>query len=304
LSHSTIRHLGEALPPAQHDPQQMLNEPDRVALVQGQRVLVTGASSGIGAELARQIAARGAHLAVAARREAALESLAAEIAATGAPRPVVLPADLSRPGAAAELAARAVAQLGHVDVLVNNAAASLHGLQWTAGAGPAARELFEVNLWSPLALIEALVPHMRERGSGTVANVTSMIQVAPFPALGHTCASKAALAIATQTLRMELRRTRIHVLEAPLGVIDTPGSRANRDLPGAASWLDSGPKGTAQGAARAIVRGIERRRRRVIYPRWVAPGYALPGIARAFAQRYGRAADPDLARVGIPPAAG
>jgi uncharacterized protein len=257
------------------------------------RVLLTGASSGIGRELARQLAARGARLALAARREERLRALADELEVARAPRPIVLPADLSRRGAAEDLAARAVESLGRVDVLINDAGGGFQGLQWAGGDRDEAREVLEVNYWSPLALIRALVPAMRGRGAGAVVNVTSMVQVSPFPGLGHYCASKAALALATQTLRLELRGSGVQVMEVPLGVVDTAGSHENRTLAGAEAWLDGGPKGRPEGAARAVLSGLERGSARVIYPRWVAVGYALPGLARHFGARHARGADLD-----------
>jgi uncharacterized protein len=258
-----------------------------------QRVLVTGASSGIGRQLARQLAARGALVGIAARSEDGLREVADEIEAAGGSRPWILPADLSAPGGADDLASRALSEIGAVDVLVNNAGTSLHGLQWIAAAGDEARELFETNYWAPLALTGALVPPMRERGAGAVVNVTSMIQVAPFPGLGHACSSKAALAIASQTLRMELDGSGVHVVEAPLGVIDTAGSYENRRLPGAERWMKGGPIGTAEEAARRIVSAIQNNDDRVIYPKRLAIGYALPGLARHYAARFARHAEPD-----------
>ena len=257
----------------------------------GQRILLTGASSGIGRELARRMAGGGARLALSARRGERLDALAAELEQDGADRAVALPADLSRRGEANALADRALNALGGVDVLVNNAGGSLHGLQWVAGDREEARELYEVNYWSPLALISRLVPPMRERGAGTVVNVTSMVQVSPFPSLGHYCSSKAALALATQTLRLELRGSGVRVVEVPLGVVDSPGSYENRTLAGAERWLDGGPKGDVAGAARAIAAGIESGRPRVIYPRWVRMGYTLPALARHYAARHARGAD-------------
>jgi short-subunit dehydrogenase len=265
----------------------------------GKRVLVTGASSGIGAELARQLGARGARLAVSARSVDRLKALADEVHSNGGRRPIVIPTDLSRRGEAAELATRAVDALTRIDVLVNNAGLTMQGLQWRAGDADIARAIFETDYWSPLALTQALVPAMRERHDGAVVNVTSMIQVSPFPGLGHICSAKAALAIATQTLRMELRGSGVRVIEVPLGVIDTPGSHEQTRLPGGEKWLRSGPTGTPAGAAKAIISALEGRRDRVIYPRQLAPGYMLPGLARMFAARYAREADPEFAEVRL-----
>src|SRR5918999_1577539 len=95
--------------------------------LRGSRVLVTGASSGIGRELARELATRGAVLAIAARRRELLDRLADEIAASGGPRPAVIDCDLSKRGAAAGLAESASDALGRVDVLINNAGGGVGG---------------------------------------------------------------------------------------------------------------------------------------------------------------------------------
>ncbi len=142
----------------------------------GKTGLVTGASSGIGRELAKALARRGIRLAVSARRMERLEELAEEIAGKGLPKPIVLPADLSVRGAAKELARRAIEGLGRVDVLVNNAGTGVGGLQWVVGDRDEGRETFELNYWSPLAIVQELVPSMRERGTGAVVNVTSIAQ--------------------------------------------------------------------------------------------------------------------------------
>jgi NAD(P)-dependent dehydrogenase (short-subunit alcohol dehydrogenase family) len=145
--------------------------------MQGKRVLLTGASSGIGRALAAELAARGALLVLAARRADLLEELAEEIAADGHRRPEVIPADLSEPGAAQALATAALSALdGSLDVLINNAGASLTGAQSMIGDMPDARAVFEVNLWSPLALTAAVVPVMRTAGAGIIVNVTSTVR--------------------------------------------------------------------------------------------------------------------------------
>src|SRR4051812_46082892 len=168
----------------------------------GKTVLLTGASGAIGSEVARRLASEGARLAISGRREQRLEELADEIAGSGATRPVALAADLGRRGEAARLAERALAELGRVDVLINNAGSSVQGLTWVVGDRDEAREVLETNLWSPLALAATLAPPMVERGAGAIVNVGSMARVAPFPHLGHYSSSRAALAIATETMHV------------------------------------------------------------------------------------------------------
>jgi short-subunit dehydrogenase len=262
------------------------------------RVLLTGASSGIGRELALVLAARGTRLVLTARRADRLEAVAGEIARRGHPRPATMTADLARRGAASELADEAQAALGTIDVLVNNAGGGVGGSQWSVGDHDAAREAFEINYWSPLALTRALVPGMRRRGEGAVVNVTSMSQISTWLAFGAYAATKAALGVATETLRLELSGSPIHVLEAIPGPVDTAVQGETRLVPGIDRMLDRIPLGDAKEMARRIVTALERRRATVIYPRRAALAYLLPTLARADSRRWAaRVAgdtDPDL----------
>ena len=254
----------------------------------GKAVLLTGASGAIGSEVARQLAGRGARLVLSARRVERLERLADELAES-APRPRVAPADLSRPGAAAALAAEA----GDVDVLINNAGASIQGLSWVVGDRDEARAVLETNLWSPLALTAALAPAMVRRGQGAIVNVGSMARVSPFPHLGVYSASRAALSTVTEVLDMELGPHGVQVVEVALGPVDTPASQENRVLAGAERWLDGRPGiGDVGAAAEAIVAAADGRARGVaFYPgmlRWV---HRMPGLGRRYARRAARHAD-------------
>src|SRR4051812_14932046 len=253
--------------------------------LQDARVLLTGASSGIGRELAFVLAGRGARLVVSARRRDRLDALAGEIAARGAARPVVVESDLARRGAAEALAQEAVAALGHVDVLVNNAGGGVGGSQWAGGDADAAREAVEVNFWSPVAVVRALGPARRGRGRGAVVNVPSRAQVTPWPAFGAYGATKAALGLATETLRLELSGSGVHVLEAIPGPVDTAVQGETRLVPGIERMLDRMPLGDAAEAARRIVAALERCRASVIYPRRAAVAYLLPAAARADTRR-------------------
>ena len=251
----------------------------------GVRVLLTGASSGIGRATAVRLAARGAHLAIAARRRELLESLADEIERDGYARPVVLVADLSRRGVAHELAAAAMGGLGVVDVLVNNAGGGVGGAQWAIGDGDAAREALEVNYWSPLALIHELVPPMRARGHGAVVNVSSLAQVTVWPGFGGYAATKAALASATRTLAMELHGSGVHVVEVIPGPVDTAVQGETRLIPGIARVLDRSPLGDPQVLAARVVRALERGDRRVVYPGNGRVALSVPLVAGWYLRR-------------------
>jgi uncharacterized protein len=260
-----------------------------MASVDGKRILLTGASSGIGAEAARMLAGRGAQLALVARREARLRQLSEELPG-GAH---VIAADLSQPGAAADVAERATRALGAVDVLVNNAGGSVQALSWVGGDGPEARTVFETNLWSPLALVASMAPAMIERGEGAIINIGSMVQVSPFPHLGHYSASRAALASITETMRLELGPRGIRVAEVAFGPVDTAGAHENRLLAGGDQWLEGRPGiGKIEEAAKLLVTAVEGPADGfLVYPsmlRWIR---AFPALGRRYARKAARRAD-------------
>lgn len=261
--------------------------------MEGKNVLITGASGSIGGEVARQLAARGARLGISARREQRLNALASELAAVGGEPPAVLPADLGRSGEAQRLAGVATAALGEVHVLINNAGAAMQGLTWVVGDREEAREVMETNLWSPLALVAGLAPQMVERGGGAIVNVGSMVQISPFPHLGDYAASRAALAVATQVLQLELGPRGVRVVEVALGPVNTPASRENRVLAGADRWLDGRPGlGDARSAAAAIVNAADGDVEGVVfYPRVLRWPHRFPGLGRRYSRRVAKHAD-------------
>jgi uncharacterized protein len=264
-----------------------------MASVEGKRILLSGASSGIGERAAQILAEGGASLALVARRETRLRRLSDAIAAQGHPAPVVLAADLSHPGAASEVAQRATEALGRIDVLVNNAGGSIQGLSWVAGDRAEARAVFETNLWSPLALVAAVAPSMIERGKGAIVNTGSMIQISPFPHLGHYAASRAALASITETIRLELRPRGVRVVEVAFGPVDTAGSTENRLLSGGPEWLEGRPGiGKLEDAARTLVKAIEGPAEGIVfYPRLLRWVHGLPAFGRRYARQSAKRAD-------------
>jgi short-subunit dehydrogenase len=267
----------------------------------GKTALVTGASSGIGRALARALAKKGVVLAVSGRRKDALDKLAEEIEQDGGKRPVVLIADLSKRGEAKRLGVSAAAALGRIDILVNNAGVGIGGAQHVIADDDMARELFETNYWSALALVGALVPAMRERRYGAVVNVASIGAFAPMPLAGHYCSSKGALSQHTETLRLELRGSGIHVFNVQPGPVDTGMLAEFSAVPGGEGFLARMPKGDPDVLATKIVRGLERGQRALVYPTSLGIARHLPTVAlraTAFVTRSVDVNDPRMLRGG------
>lgn len=242
-------------------------------------VLLTGASSGIGWALAKELARAGARVALSGRREDALTQLALQIRLAGGAADV-LAADLSVRGAATELGKRARATMGHVDVLVNNAGVGMAAAQWVGGDGDVARALFETNYWSAVALTAELAPDMKARGEGAIVNVASMGAVLPFPMTGHYGSSKAALAVASDALRLELRGSGVGVMLVLPGPVETAMLAEAKQIEGLEGVLSLSRPGDAGTLARLITRGLERRQRELVYPRSLWLTRVLPAVGR------------------------
>lgn len=184
----------------------------------GKHVLITGASGGLGSALARKLADMGAHLAVTSRSMPALEELISMLPEGTRVEPVI--GDLSIPGEATDLAARAIETMGHIDVLFNNAGIGYFALMDEA-TDENIRHLFEVNTFAPMALIKALVPHMKMSGSGRVVNIVSAAGRVPIPTVGVYGGSKSALAVMANTMRLELEPAGIDIINVYPGTIDS-----------------------------------------------------------------------------------
>ena len=184
----------------------------------GRWAVVTGASRGIGAEVARRLLADGARVALVARSRDALESLARELGAESA---IPVPADLGAP-ADVERASQRIADLaaGAPDIVVNNA-----GLFSIAAAHNTSTEDFrrtlELNLVAPFTLVRAFLPGMHARGSGHLVTLGSVADRNIYPGNAAYSASKYGLRALHEVLRAELRGTGVRATLVSPGPVDT-----------------------------------------------------------------------------------
>jgi short-subunit dehydrogenase len=225
----------------------------------GKVVVITGASEGIGAQVAALLQSRGARLALAARNEA-------KLAAIARPDDLVVAGDITSDEARHALIAKTTARWGRIDVLINNAG---RGSWYTASTVPMeeARAVFELNFFAPLALALLATPWLRQ-SRGTLVNISSIAGQISLPWLPVYSASKFALAAITSAQRNELRRDRVHVMGVFPGYVDT-AFQAHAAGPPPPGRIVAGKRFavSARECAEAIVDGIAHRKRTVVTPR-------------------------------------
>ncbi|WP_375389548.1 SDR family NAD(P)-dependent oxidoreductase [uncultured Amnibacterium sp.] len=173
--------------------------------LQGTVVLITGASSGIGAATARAAADAGAKVVLAARRADRIDALAAEL-----PEALAVPTDVTREGDVQAAVDRALERYGRVDVLINNAGQGLHEPLERVGLDDL-RAVLELNVVAALAAMQAVIPPMRAQAAGSIVNVSSGTTLHLFPGVGGYAASKAALNTLSSVARLELAQEGIIV---------------------------------------------------------------------------------------------
>ena len=196
----------------------------------GRTAVVTGASRGIGAAVARRLGASGARVVLLARNVDALRAVAAEIG----PSATVAACDLAAPARASETTRGALDRLGvdAPDILVNNAAAFFMtpAHQTTVDAF---REMLELNLTAPFAFVRAFLPAMRARGSGHLVTIGSIADRVAFPGNAAYAASKFGLRALHEVLRAELKGSGVRASLVSPGPVDTPLWDAVESSPGA-----------------------------------------------------------------------
>ncbi|HUK64123.1 MAG TPA: SDR family NAD(P)-dependent oxidoreductase [Dongiaceae bacterium] len=232
------------------------------------KAVITGASSGIGAALARELHAAGWQVTLVARREAQLRALAAELGS----RCRVVVQDVS---AGCEWIERE----GEIDLLVNNAGIQTVGWFPESNAAADARVL-DVDLAAPIALARRVAPRMVARRAGMIVNVSSVAALTPPPGMAVYAAAKAGLGAFSEALATELEGSGVGVLTVYPGPIENGSPQEAYDVYGRQSVAGKMPSASAAALARAMRRAIERRKRRLIFPRFYMLTWWLSAFAR------------------------
>lgn len=260
---------------------------------EGKVIVVTGASSGIGAAAARAFAREGGYVVLAARSAAPLEKVAREIADAGG-KALAVPVDVGDPGAPERLFGQAARAFGGIDVLVNNAGANHRGAVEERTPAELA-QIVAINLTAPILLTRAVLPHLRLRGAGAIVNVASLAGRVPLPHEATYSATKFGLRAFSFSLAEELAGSTIRVSVVSPGPVDT-GFIMN-DLDHVPDLVFSQPMSTAEEiAAMVLDSAADGRRERTPSRRssvMTTLGYLLPSLRSSLMpvlERRGRVA--------------
>jgi NAD(P)-dependent dehydrogenase (short-subunit alcohol dehydrogenase family) len=256
--------------------------------VRGRRVLITGASSGIGRAAALKLGAAGARVLLVARSKQRLERIRHLIERSGG-EAVVYPADLTNAEQCALLAKRVVDEQGGVDVLVNNAGRSIRrSLDLSYERFHDFERTMQLNYFGALRLILEFLPGMRERDDGQVVNVSSLGAQTGEPRFSAYVASKAALDAFSRAASGELFGSGVSITTIYMPLVRTAMSRPTR-------LYDLMPELTSAQAADWICRAIVQRPRRMALPGTLlveAAHLAAPGLVDAWMNALYRASQP------------
>jgi short-subunit dehydrogenase len=242
----------------------------------GRNILITGASSGIGRATALEMARRGAHVVLAARRGEMLEKVAAECRAFGV-RAMAVVADVTKPDDCARLAEAA----GTVDVLVNNAGFAVFDSVADAQTNDL-RAMMDTNYFGTVNCTKAVLRAMLERRSGTIVNVSSITGIMGFARMSGYCATKFAVIGFTEALRDEVLGRGVRVALVCPGTTETEFfvTAEREKMPGASRLM---PGVSPERVARAVCNAAEDGRYRRMLPLLGAVYMRLKEIAPRFA---------------------
>ncbi len=205
----------------------------------GQSVLVTGAGRGIGKALALRLAAEGARVTLVARTTRQLDETVEQIRRGGG-EALAIAADVKNPGTAASAVAAARARFGPLSLLINNAGipgpygpiGTVDPLDWW--------DAQKVNVLAAVLFMHAVIPGMRERGSGRIVNIVSSAGLEPVPHLSAYAVSKSTVIRLTETVDLESRSAGIRAFALHPGTITTDMAHLTINSPEAQRWVPAG----------------------------------------------------------------
>ena len=242
----------------------------------GKRIVVTGASSGIGRSLSLKLAAEGAALLVTARREELLRTLQNEIKESGG-RCEVVTGDITEPATHDQIIASAKSALGGMDCLINNAGAGAMG-PFAGATMERLREIFEINFFSMAALIRAAMPLLEIGDDSLIVNIGSVLGHRAVPLKSEYCAAKFALHGFSDALRAELANQAIEVLLISPSTVDSDFFDSALEDSTSIDWKKRGSM-APEFVASKVIQGMQRRNHEIILP---LSGKALVWLDRLF----------------------
>jgi short-subunit dehydrogenase len=242
----------------------------------GARIVLTGASSGIGRALAEELARLKAKLVLAARSREKLEELAGRLRQNDAEVRVV-PTDVGDGFQRAKLIDEAVVTFGGIDVLINNAGVGASG-HFRDASEARLRQVFEINFFAATELTRLALPHLERGNNPMIVNVSSVIGRRGIPAYSEYCASKFAMCGWSEALRSELTPFGVHLLLVCPGLIDT-AFRDHMVEDRLESRFSRGQSMSAERCARIIVKAMRARRNEIVI---TASGKLLAWMNRLF----------------------
>ena len=195
----------------------------RPGLFDGRVALITGGGSGIGRGIADTLAALGAHVVLASRKQERVDAAAAEIRAAGG-KASGIAVDVREQERVKEVLSRIVQEHGRLDFLVNNAAGNFYAPSESLSAN-AWKSVIEIDLYGTFFCSQAALPVMRASGGGSIVNISMTLHYRGWPLMAHATAAKAGIDALTRTLALEWARDGVRVNAIAPGPIPTEGVR-------------------------------------------------------------------------------
>jgi len=230
-----------------------------VSSLLGKVVLITGASDGIGAACAHLMGQRGAKLALTALPGSGFANERSD-------SKLIITGDITEQKTRSEVVEQSIEHFGRIDVLINNAGVGQYGYPSEVNT-EISKRMFDINVFSALALTQLVLPHMRSRKSGTVVNIGSVGGKVSLPWAVMYCATKWAVHCVDDSLHRELIGTGINVMKVCPGIVDTKFREHVLERAAPLHVKDIRRTVSADQVATAIVRGLERGKRTVFVPK-------------------------------------